>query len=176
ADQVAEMARYFWIATVPVVALALLLLDRFAPSRPYLLTPPPAPPDLAALLSLALMPVVLMLVSITLQPSMVTRYAIVATLAWAPLVAMAVASLGPRLQDACVAALALLLVAVAQRSVAEKRDYADGVRANAAAFEKAKTMNVPVVFLGLHSIYPVAGPERSPTSLARDLDLPDSTI
>ena len=37
-------------------------------------------------------------------------------------------------------------------------------------------MNVPVVFLGLHSIYPVAGPERSPTSLARDLDLPDSTI
>src|SRR5205807_9422645 len=92
ATQVMEMARYFWIASVPVVAVALLLLDRFSPSRPYVLTPPPAPPDLAALLSLALMPVVLMLVSITLQPSMVTRYAMVATIAWAPLVAMAVGS------------------------------------------------------------------------------------
>jgi len=175
-DQVLEMARSFWFAVVPIVAVALLLLNWLSPQRPYALTVRPFAPDLAALLSLALMPVVLMALSVTLQPSMVTRYAIVATLAWAPLVAVAVARLEPRFQDACVAAVALVLVVVAQRAVTEKREYADLVRANTAAFEKAKMMNLPVVFLGLHAIYPVAGPVRSAQSLARDLDLPDSTI
>ena len=48
--------------------------------------------------------------------------------------------------------------------------------ANAYAFEEAKALHVPIVFWGLHQIYPVAGPQRSPTTLARYLDLPDSTL
>lgn len=122
------------------------------------------------------MPVMLIVVSVGLQPSMVTRYAIVAVLAWAPLVALAFASLGRIARWAAIAALVVFVALGVQGVVAEKREFAAAVAANAAVFERAKAMQLPIVFWGLHNIYPVAGPQRSPRTLARYLDLPDSSI
>src|SRR5207302_222627 len=62
-----------------------------------------------------------------------------------------------------------------QRSIEERRGFAKNVAANRAAFEVAKTMNLPIVFQSLHVIYPVAGERRAERS-ALFLDIPDSTI
>jgi hypothetical protein len=177
AAQVMEMARVFWIAALPLIAVAVVLAVAVraraeGPAQVAVLTEP----SMVALWSLALMPVVLIVVSVVLQPSMVTRYAIVAVLAWAPLVALAITSVSRLVQSAAVAALVVLAVLGVQRVIAEKREFAAVVASNSAVFERAKAMQLPIVFWGLHNIYPVAGPQRSPRTLARYLDLPDSSI
>jgi hypothetical protein len=177
AAQVMEMAGVFWIAAIPLIAAAVVLLVavRARAERPGQVAVL-SEPSMVALWSLALMPVVLIMVSVVLQPSMVTRYAIVAVLAWAPLVALAITSLSRLVQSAAVAALVVLAVLGVQRVIIEKREFAAVVASNSTVFERAKAMQLPIVFWGLHNIYPVAGPQRSPRTLARYLDLPDSSI
>jgi hypothetical protein len=131
-------------------------------------------PSLAALTSLALMPLVLIGVSVVLQPSLLDRYAIVTVLFWAPLVALAVATLGQAARRALVLCFALLVVLGVQRTIAERQDFANGVAANAAAYDLAKRTNLPIVFPSILAMYPVAGLQRDQS--ARFLDLPDSTI
>jgi hypothetical protein len=128
--------------------------------------------------ALALMPVALIAISAVLQPSMLDRYGIVAVIAWAPLVAMATTSLQPIARAASAAALILVLFQNGQRVIAARREFAADVGAASRVFEGAKTRRVPIVFWGLHSIYPVAGPPRQRTSdtVARYLDLPDSSL
>jgi hypothetical protein len=120
------------------------------------------------------MPVVLIGVSILLQPSLLDRYATVTALFWAPLVALALATLGRAARRALVVGFALLVVLGIRRTIAEKSDFANGVAANAAAYELAKSMKLPVVFESILDVYPVAGLHRDPAALY--LDLPDSTI
>jgi hypothetical protein len=177
--QILEMSKLFWLSAVPLAALAALagrFMRRAAP-RPGMRTVL-RDPALAAMVSLALMPVVLMVVSALLQPSMLDRYGIVAAIAWAPLVALALTSLAATARVAAAGALALVLFINGQRLIAARSEFAADVAALSGAFEAAKSRQVPLVFWGLHSIYPVAGPERlrDVPSPARYLDLPDSTL
>src|SRR5205085_1321348 len=106
---------------------------------------------------------------------MLDRYATVTVLAWAPVVALAVDTLGRAARGVAVAFLIVLLCLGVQRSIEERRGFAKNVAANRAAFEVATTMNLPIVFQSLHVIYPVAGERRAERS-ALFLDIPDSTI
>jgi hypothetical protein len=182
-QQVMEMAWLFWLAPPVVLAVVLVLAqslrdapaNALTPSRPHALTLLRSP-DLAALTSLALMPIVLIVLSVVLQPSMVPRYGIVAVLAWAPLVALAAASVGRVARGAVLALLVLMLCLGAKRAIAEKQEFADLFAVLTAEYERAEAEHVPIVFTSMHIIYPTAGLQRSDTMAARYLDLPDSTI
>ena len=85
--QVEQMASQF-IPGAFVVLLALLLVVDAARVRvPHAVQPQLADPGIAALFALGAMPLVLILLSAIVTPSMVFRYAIAAALAWAALVA-----------------------------------------------------------------------------------------
>ena len=177
--QILEMSKLFWLAAVPLAALIALagrLMRRAAPEPAIRIVL--REPAIAAMASLALMPVVLMVLSALVQPSMLDRYGIVAAIAWAPLVALALTSLTTMARVAAGGALTLVLLLNVQRLIATRSDFAADVAALSGAFEAAKSRQVPVVFWGLHSIYPVAGPvrQRTEASPARYLDLPDSTL
>lgn len=179
AGQILELGQLFWVAAAPVAAI-LVLAGRL------LRNAPPAPgvrsalrdPGFAAMVSLALMPVVLIGISALIQPSMLDRYAIVTVIAWAPVVALALTSLNAPARFAAAAGLGLILLLSGQQVISARRDWAADVGALTRAYEDAKTRKLPIVFWGLHSIYPVAGPvsQRTRHSLARYLDLPDSSL
>jgi hypothetical protein len=178
--QVGVIVRLFFLSTVPVLAVVLLWIaglrdSRSRPTPPSAVRPSWRDASVAALLSLVFFPVVLVVVSIVLQPSMLDRYAIVTVLSWAPLAALAVATLerGGRI----VAALffAVLVGLAARRVIAEKREFAEMVRLTEEAYARALPTDLPIVFASLHTAYPVAGPRRAERR-ARFLELPDSTI
>jgi hypothetical protein len=175
------MTRLFWLTLAPILAVILLFrdgtrADGLWPSIRTRVREAARDPSLAALVSLACMPVVLMIISVVLQPSMVTRYGLVAVLAWAPLVGLAADTLGRGARAAVVLLLAFVAYGSFAATIAQQRTYADQMRANQTAFERAKSMNVPVVFQKQHLIFPLAGPQRSPGMLARYLVVPDSTL
>ena len=179
--QIADMSRLYWMAPAPILAAILLL--RHGPRGDATHVAPGTQlrraltdPSIAALLALGAMPVVLIVLSVVLQPAMVDRYAMVAALAWGPLVALAVDSLDRLARAAVVAFLVALAWSAAQAIVGEKRAYAERVAANASAFHDAQRYRLPIVFQSLHEMYPVAGPEYPHASLARFLDLPDSSL
>lgn len=176
--QVGVFVRLFFLSTVPVLAAVLLLVDAFRddgrPSMTANVRDALHDPSLAALASLAFMPLLLIVVSAVLQPSMLDRYAIVTVLAWAPFVALGVATLAGPARGVVVVFLAVMAALAVRRTIAERSAFAATVRANSAAFERAKSMELPIVFQSVLAVYPVAGPERSPSALF--LDLPDSTI
>ena len=178
--QIGVMIRLFFLTTVPVLAVILLLIDglRDTSDRPTVtasIRGALRDPGLAALVSLALMPLTLIVISVLLQPSMLDRYGIVTVLAWAPVVALAVDSLGRVARVVAMVCLIVLVSLGVRRSIAERSGFARNVAANRAAFAGARSMNLPIVFQSLHVIYPVAGEQRS-QRLALFLELPDSTI
>ena len=175
--QLLEMARLFWLSAVPIAAVILLLGDavRRRGVRDEVRDAVSAP-DTGPMLFLGLMPLVLAVVSMLLQPAMLGRYGIAAVAAWAPLVAIALTLAGSVVRVAGVAGLAMIMLINGARARSERGEFADRVARDAAAFEESKSRGLPIVFWGLHSIYPVAGPQRSPSTLARYLDLPDSTF
>ena len=176
AAQVEQMTRQF-IPAVFVVGLALLLLaDALRRREGDALATSGRDPGVAALLALAAMPLVLVVLSAVLTPSMVFRYAIVATLAWAPVAALCAERFGRGARAALLAALVLVVILNAAAHVREQRQFDRAVALNAAAFERAKAGNAPVVFQRLHVIYPVAGTQRGPASPARYIDISDSTL
>lgn len=179
--QISAMLRLYW-AGIPVI-LALILVwrdglrpDGLWPAMRARMKSVFSDPAYAALLSLALMPVVLIVVSVVVQPSMVDRYGIVSVLAWAPLVAFAVDSLPREARAAVGATMFGIAMYFGVKTVQDKREYAEKIHASQRVFEEARAMHVPVVFQYMHLIYPVAGPQRSPTLEARFLDIPDSTL
>ncbi|HEX7939737.1 MAG TPA: hypothetical protein VF483_12195, partial [Gemmatimonadaceae bacterium] len=111
AAQVMVVLRLFFWTAAPVVAAALLLvaLVRARTETIEAARNAMSEPGIAALTAAALFPAVWLGVSVLLQPSMLDRYAIVTVLSWAPLVALAVSTLGRTLRVVAVAgALALL--------------------------------------------------------------------
>ena len=178
--QVDQFARQFIPGTL-VVIVALVMVVEAVRRGPAGERPPSAAallrdPGIAALLACAFMPFVLMVLSVVVTPSMVFRYAIVATLAWAVAVAMMAHQAGRVARGALLAALAVFLVARGAARVAEQRQFARVVALNRAGFERAKQDGVPVVFQRLHVIYPVAATERAPGTPARYLDISDSVL
>lgn len=180
AGQIEQMARLFFLSTVPVSAAALLVIDALRDTGPAPTTRADIraslrDPSLAALFSLALFPLVLAVVSVVLQPSMRDRYAIVTLLAWGPLVALAVASLPRRGQIVALVVTAALGGMAASREIAAKRAFAETVRLNREAYARALEMRLPVVFTAIHTVWPVAA-ERRAERRALFIELTDSTI
>lgn len=174
--QVEQMASQF-IPGVFVVVLALLLVaDAAARARPQAFSSQLPDPGIAALFALGAMPVVLIVLSAIVTPSMVFRYAIVAALAWAALVAFLSQRWGRPARWATAGAFAVLGVIAIAAHVKEQRQFSRAVEMNASAFRQAKATGDPVVFQRLHVIYPVAGVERGPTTPARYIDIPDSVL
>jgi len=181
--QVEDMTSQFAPAALVVVLAVLLLLSVLGRRNPNATVDESSRPDvvfgkpaMAATLALGLMPLVLVFLSVALTPSMVYRYAIVASLAWAPVVALVATML---VRPALVALIAFLAVSVCIRTAGVIRDHAQFARVvgtNAQGYEQAKAMNVPIVFLRLQIMYAVAGTQRSPTTPARYLGLTDSII
>jgi hypothetical protein len=176
AAQMEQMTRQF-VPSVFVVGLALLLIaDALRSRRGAAPRAPDRDPGVAALLALAAMPLVLVVLSAVLTPSMVFRYAIVATLAWAPMAALCAERFGDWTRTALLAALGLVVMLNAAAHVREQRMFDRAVAVNATAFEQAKAAKAPVVFQRLHVIYPVAGTQRGPGTPARYIDISDSTL
>jgi hypothetical protein len=121
------------------------------------------------------MPLVIVAVSVVMQPSMVPRYAIVAALAWAPLVALGVQSLPAAARIAVFGVYVWIMGGSVRTTIREKREFADGVNTNSAALVEARRMHLPIVFHALMPMYPVAAPQRDDHN-ARFLDLPDTTL
>jgi hypothetical protein len=106
----------------------------------------------------------------------VTRYGVVAALAWAPLVSLAVAALPWRLRMASVAVLAVVMVAHLADSVRERREYRARVQAFRDEYDRTRPFAMKVVFTSVHTIYPVVGPQHDRAPWARYLDVPDSVL
>lgn len=110
-------------------------------------------PGTAALLSLLLLPVMMVIVSIK-QPAMHHRYSIATLLAWAPLVALAVHSTGRIVRGALYLVLLLFFwVSIVNMTIEASRfAYSAGVGQKALA--QACGMKLPVVFEVRHLMYP----------------------
>lgn len=128
-----------------------------------------------ALLALAVMPVVLAALSLLGQPSMLSRYAILTLLAWAPGVALAAEIAGRWAARALVVLIAWFWVAAYVRETAVKSSFAAGVRSASEAHERAQTTGLPVVVQSIHVMYPVTGPDPTEARSAF-LDVPDSVF
>lgn len=177
--QVDQMTRQFVPgALVVLVALALVLDAALRSSAEPRQVPGSAwqDPSISALFCAGAMPLVLIGLSVALTPSMVFRYAIVATLAWAPAVALLVESSARVTRAFLMTSLAMMVGWQGAKRIAEQREFARVVGVNRAGFEQAAQDGVPVVFQRLHVIYPVAGRDRSPTTPARYIDISDAAL
>jgi hypothetical protein len=174
--QVMFIVRLFFWAVAPVAAAALLAWNAVRAPRPTLVVVGEAlrDPGTAALAALALFPAVLVVVSVLLQPSMLERYAIVTVLAWAPLVALTVSTLGRMARVAAVGLTLTLAGICVHRAIAIRGDEARAVSETQSAFDQATALHLPIVFPSILAMYPVGGPSRDQTLLF--LDLPDSAI
>jgi hypothetical protein len=188
--QLSALSGTFWWARVPLAAIVVIagawILSRGRPARTRTLMEPLAAfadPAIAALLSLAAMPLVLTVLSLAGQPSMISRYAIPAVLAWGPLMAGAVAIMGRwHARVAAVVLVGFWLVSFT-REAGRKRAFAAGIAQERSAVVAAVKTGLPLVFQSQHTMYPAVGPElilgrRDVESRWRVafLDLPDSTL
>lgn len=184
ATQLWTMARVFYVAAVPLAALALLAGHWFVTRR----TGAPASPStarlahaggapLVALASLALMPVALAVFSYVAQPALLDRYATVATLAWAPLVALAVQRIPGIARIAACAFLLAVGILHYRHAVRGMERYAATLGESVASFGMAvERSRLPIVFQSRHEHMQIV--EAHPRGRERTifLALPDSTL
>lgn len=172
--QLWDMARVFYVAVVPLAAAAILAVARFALPRR---APRRVDAGVAALASLALMPVAMLIVSWVLQPSLLDRYATVAALAWAPLVAAAVATVPARLAWLALPALLAVGAVNYRRAIGGveryAREFARGLEAYRAALDQT---TLPIVFQSRHVQFPLVAEHPQGKERTVFLFLPDSTL
>jgi hypothetical protein len=181
--QLTGLSSTFWLARVPMIAAAIIVVvviarwrrDRGASVRAQA---GDAAHDAGsvALLSLALMPLVLALLSVAGQPSMLSRYAIPAVLAWGPVVAFAMEVAGRWTARVFAIVLMGFWFVSFTREAGRKRAFALGVEQEAQTIRQAESMGLPVVFQSLHTMYPSVAANRARPSPSVFLELPDSTL
>jgi hypothetical protein len=110
-------------------------------------------PSGAALLSLFLLPLLMVVISIK-QPAMHERYSITVLLAWTPLVAIAVQSLGYVMRGVAYVVLVFFFLVSGLRITAAAAQFSYHANAGKAALAQACTMNLPVIFEVRHLMYP----------------------
>jgi hypothetical protein len=187
--QLSALSATFWSARVPLAAVLVIiaawLLSRIGGATKKLSTGPLialADPGVAALLSLAAMPLVLAVLSLAGQPSMLSRYAIPAVLAWGPLTASAVALMGRWHARIIAIVLVGFWFVSFTREAGRKRAFAVGIAQERREVLDAAQMGLPLVFQSQHVMYPALGRElilkrRSDTQWrVAFLELPDSTL
>jgi len=182
-SQVASLARDFWLATVPLLGAILVLVGFIGHSRrddgaaALSLTRAAAhDAGVVALLSLALMPLALALLSVLGQPSMLSRYAITAALAWAPWVALACALTGPWPTRVLLLVFVWLWFARYTREAQTKTMFAMGVDRSAQAYQQARSSGLPIVFQSIHVMYPLIAANGGREAPGAFLEIPDSTF
>ena len=160
---------------IGVVGIVLLLLaDRLRPA-PRVHIGVLRDPSLIALTALILMPVALIAISMVSKPVVWPRYAIVAVLSWAPILALAIDTL-PRLARGAVLALFVVIAGfTVERELRSKAYFKEVIDAYQSQLEVAKKSGFPIIFQSYFLMYPVDGQSRR-ESVARFLDLPDSTM
>lgn len=170
AGQLWTMARVFHVSLVPLVAAGVLAINRRKTRETSW------DPSLAGLAALAALPVALAVVSLA-QPALLDRYATVATLAWAPLVAWAAQTL-PRAARALAVALLLALGAAHYRTAIRGMErYATALGSAVAAFDQAlRHTTLPIVFQSRHEHFQIV--DAHPVGRERTLFLaiPDSAM
>ena len=110
-------------------------------------------PGTAALFSLLALPLLMAILSIG-YPAMHSRYSIAALLAWAPVVAVAVQSVGRVMRGIAYVVLLLFLWVSLVDMTIEAHRFAYSATAGKAALARACGMNLPVVFQVRHLMYP----------------------
>jgi hypothetical protein len=132
-------------------------------------------PGMAALGALALMPLALAVVSLAGQPSMISRYAITAVLAWGPLAALALHYLG-RFPSRVARFLFVWFWLVSYtREVRTKLLFAAEVGRSQAAVARAPG-GIPIFSPSVHLMYPIVAESLGGTARLRFLDLPDTLL
>jgi hypothetical protein len=183
--QLGGLASTFWTHRVPLSAAAVIVAAWFFGRMPGVRIELPdrargtfRDPGIAALLSLAAMPVVLVVLSLAGQPSMISRYAMPAVLAWGPLMAFAVTLMGRWPTRVIAVVLVGFWFVGVTREAGRKRAFAIGIAQERSTVVEAARTGLPLVFQSQHTMYPsVARDRRSPEfSRAYFLDLPDSTL
>ena len=181
--QLDALAGVFWFSGVPLVAaeaivVGMLLRRRTEGSRSVAIAARDAlaEPGTVAMLSLALLPVVLLALSLVGQPSMIARYALPALLAWGPLAAFAMDLIGRWPARAFALVLVVAWVGSFAAEAARKRAFGIGVQQNAELLRQAERLGIPIVFESQHTMYPLEAATRGRGSHGVYLDLPDSTL
>ena len=105
-----------------------------------------------ALLALALLPLILVLVSLSLQPTMVARYALPAALAMTPVVARAVSKMGRPLGIGVILLLALTGHLSVGAKIAHAQTYVSAIARDAELLRRGHG-SVPVVTISRHIHY-----------------------
>jgi hypothetical protein len=179
--QVGELARELWVAAVPallVVAVAIAWIIRgrqTAHWRNGITDALRDNPGMVALGALALMPLALAVVSLAGQPSMISRYAITAVLAWGPLAALALHYLG-RFPSRVARFLFVWFWLVSYtREVRTKLLFAAEVGRSQAAVARAPG-GIPIFSPSVHLMYPIVAESLGGTARLRFLDLPDTLL
>src|SRR5688572_27542079 len=130
--QLLQMLQLYVLRLPLVIALLLLVVDRLLPARfRHAGDRTPAgvvrrDPSMAALLATIGMPLMLMLITIVLQPVMVPRYGIVALLASAPVIALSLQVLGRVGYGVVVAVFAAWVIGFVDKELGFTR-YSDGL-------------------------------------------------
>jgi hypothetical protein len=181
--QISGVASTFWLAGIPVVAFAALIVaivwsGRSAAGPPVATAARTAvrDPSIVALFSLALMPVALIALSLVGRPSMLARYALPAVLAWGPWVAFTMDLLGRWPARAFALVLVVVWVRNFSAEAKRRRAFTLGIEQNVSLLQQAERVGVPIVFQSQHTMYPLEAATRGRGSLGVYLDLPDSTL
>lgn len=180
--QLTVLLTALWGSAVPVVGMLAFAVGAIArrAMRGHSLAEPlrsaGQQPGVVAVLSLALMPLVLAALSAAGQPSMLGRYNIPAVLAWAPLIALGAEAIGRWPSRLLAAWLLWLWLPGYAREARRKRAFDVGVRQAATSYRKATESNVPVVFMSMHTLYAVSALHPKERSSLAFLELTDSTL
>lgn len=175
-DQVKQFVMAFIVRVPVLLAVVVLLIDLLrGEQRRVRFLPTLRDPVMAALLATGLMTVVLMAISVVLNPVMVPRYAIVSVLFAVPIVALAGETLPRWLRVAAALVVALLFAQSVSRALRGARYFEAVMDTYAGLVQRLEAEKVPMVFQTYFIMYPVDGAAKD-RSVIRLLDLPDSTI
>lgn len=181
--QLGALLSGFWLESIPlfgavaIVAATMVRRARGDAMLERLVRTGAANAGIAALFTLAVMPVALAALSIVGQPSMLPRYAIPATLAWGPWTALAVALAGRWGAGLALPMLVWSWVVGYTREARARDDFVNAVGAASQAYQRALSggQGMPVVFTSMNVMYPVVLASGG-AARARYLELPDSTF
>lgn len=181
-QQLQAMARTFFLTNLLALAVGLLVVDALRPDRPGLrgtlgrIRDTAREPGSAALASLVLMPLALVVVSVVLQPSILDRYLILTLLCWPPLVALAVEPLGLRAKLLAAGVVSATVVPTVNGSIRDRQRFTDLVAQDSAAYARVARVGIPFAYPFIHEMYPVLGSQRGKPTVARFLMLPEATL
>jgi hypothetical protein len=166
--QIREMLQYYFVAA-PIVVAALFLLASFGWKRARRDAAPvenrkiaPASLPFAALL---LMPLVLAVISILVQPTMLLRFAVPAALAWAPLVAFVARRLPLPGKFLLLATLFFLSTRIQEKLATQLLGIRSTMQSEAAIVRPFLDSGRVVMVLDRTSLYPLATETSRPSQL-----------